>query len=122
LFPMITLNPLQIQQAADARFYENFVFNTIQQIPSNCLVFTYDPSLFTINGRAAVQLGYRYDARQYKQLSSNYTCMVLDYGYWCHTPDNFCSDIGKNFTKTQIATTTYEPLNENYGFYYLHVR
>jgi hypothetical protein len=120
LLPQIAVNPSKIQQADDARFYEGFVYNTSKQIPASCLVYTYDPSLFTLNGRAAIQLGYIYNTSQYDELQSEYGCTVMDYGYWCHTPDNLCTDISQNFTTTPIINTTYAATGENYGFYYLH--
>lgn len=122
LFPILSVSPSQIPQAGDARFYENFVYNTIKEVSSSCIVYTYDPSLFTINGRAGIQMGYLYNTSQYEQLSAKYSCIVLDYGYWCHTPSNLCTDINKNFTLTQIANARYAPSNESYALYYLHVR
>jgi hypothetical protein len=120
LYPLLSVNPSQIQQAGDARFYENFVFNDSQKIPASCLVYTYDPSLFTLNGRAAIQLSYVYNTSQYEQLSSEYGCTVLDYGYWCHTPNNLCTSVNQSFTLTPIATAKYPLFNYGYGFYYLH--
>jgi len=122
LFPLISVNPSQIQQAGDARFYENFVYNASPQIPASCLVYTYDPSLFTINGKAAIQLSYIYNTSQYGQLASEYGCTVLDYGYWCHTPNNLCTSVNQSFTLTPIATAKYPLFNYGYGFYYLHAK
>ncbi len=120
MYPLLSVKPSQIQQAGDARFYENFVFNASQQIPASCLVYTYDPSLFNINGRAAIQLSYLYNTSQYKQLESEYGCTVLDYGYWCHTPSNLCSSVNQSFNLTPISTTQYALFNYGYGLYYLH--
>jgi hypothetical protein len=122
LYPLLSINPSQIQQAGDARFYENFVFNTSPEIPSNCLVYTYDPSLFNINGRAATQLSYLYNTSQYDQLETSYGCTVLDYGYWCHTPNNLCTAVNQSFNLTPIATATYKPFGYGYGLYYLHAK
>ncbi len=120
LSPMLSISPAQVMQAGDARFYEGFVYNASGSIPSSCLVYTYDPSLFNINGRAAIQLSYLYNTTQYNRLSSEYGCTVLDYGYWCHTPKNLCTYVNQSFDMTPIATATYAPSNYEYGFYYLN--
>ena len=122
LYPLLSVQPSQIPQAGDARFYENFVYNTSKQIPATCLVYTYDPTLFNINGRAAIQVSYLYNTSQYEQLTSEYSCMILDYGYWCHTPNNLCASVNQSFSLTPLATSEYNLFDYKYGLYYLHVK
>ncbi|MGD0728679.1 MAG: glycosyltransferase family 39 protein [Candidatus Micrarchaeaceae archaeon] len=119
LLPLLSVNPSSIQQAGDARFYENFVYNTSKTIPSNCIVYTYDPTLFNINNRTATQMDNVYNSTQVNQYRSEYSCLVLDYGYWCHTPNNECTSVNQTYQLVPIATATYNAFNYNYGFYYI---
>ena len=92
---LLSINPSQIQQAGDARFYENFVYNQSGSIPTNCIVYTYDPTLFNINNRTATQLSNIYNASFYANASSRYSCSVVDIGYWCYTPNNLCTNLNQ---------------------------
>jgi hypothetical protein len=118
--PLLSVNPALIQQAGDARFYENFVYNNSKLIPANCIVYTYDPTLFQLNNRTATQMSNLYNETQVQQYESQYKCLVLDYGYWCHTPNNECTYVLQNYNLTLIANATYNSLNYNYGFYYIN--
>ncbi len=117
--PAISIAPWNITQAYGARFYENMVFNSSYVIPSNCLVFTYDPTLYNINGRPAAQIGDLFPTSTYAGNKASYSCMVLDYGYWCHTPNNLCTAVFKDYNLTQIKLET-DSQNQTYGFYYIN--
>lgn len=117
--PQLSISPANIIQAGNARFYENFVYNYSNLIPNKCAVFTYDPTLFIINNKTALQLSYIYNASEYANVSSEYPCLVVDYGYWCYTPDSFCSNLNQSFTLTNIVNETYQPDGEKFGFYYV---
>jgi 4-amino-4-deoxy-L-arabinose transferase-like glycosyltransferase len=119
LLPLIGVNPSSIQQAGDARFYENFVYNDSYLIPSDCAVFTYDPTLFNINNRTALQLSYIYNQSMMANLTKQYSCLVVDYGYWCYTPNNLCTSLSPQFTLKNIVNTTYVPFGKKFGFYYV---
>ncbi|MDE1868405.1 MAG: hypothetical protein KGH60_00330 [Candidatus Micrarchaeota archaeon] len=119
MYQQLSISPSNVPQAGDARFYEGFVYNQSQQIPASCLVYTYDPTLFNINNRTATQIGDLYNQALYANYSAQYSCMVLDYGYWCHTPNNECTYANQSFTLAPIATATYSNFNYRYGFYYL---
>ncbi|MGI0100528.1 MAG: hypothetical protein ACREBH_02310 [Candidatus Micrarchaeaceae archaeon] len=119
LMPMLSINPSLIQQAGDARFYEGFVYNESRLIPSGCIVYTYDPTLFQLNNRTATQIDNLYNSSQVGKYMQQYKCLVLDYGYWCHTPNNECTYANQSFNLVPIATVTYNTLGYNYGFYYI---
>jgi hypothetical protein len=119
LIPLLAVNPANIQQAGDARFYENFVYNNSNQIPAGCLVYTYDPTLFQLNNRSAIQMDNLYNSSQEKAYSQQYKCLVLDYGYWCHTPNNECTYANQSYNLVPIVTATYNSLDYKYGFYYI---
>lgn len=121
--PAVTVNPANIQQAGDARFYENFVYNsTATSIPKECIVYTYDPTLFNINGRAAAQISNLYNTTYYQKLNAQYGCSVLDYGYWCGTPNNICGAIMNMYNLTPIANATYRTSYRTftYGLYMIN--
>lgn len=120
LIPQLAINPSNIQQAGDARFYEAFVYQKANLIPQGCLVYSYDPFLYQLNGRAAIQMSELFNSSKYTLLLGRYSCLVLDYGYWCHTPNNLCIYATKDFNLTPIATATYQPNSYNYGFYYVN--
>ena len=109
---LLSVNPGTIQQAGDARFYESFIYNDSHLIPANCLVYTYDPTLFNINNRSAAQIGDLYYGGFFANASAEYSCSVVDIGYWCFTPGSVCSQLNSSFTLTDIANATY-PLTGN---------
>ncbi len=80
-------------------------------------MYTYDPTLFNINNRTATQIDNLYNSTQVKQYMSTYQCLVLDYGYWCHTPNNECRYVNNTYNLTPIVTATYKQFGYNYGFY-----
>ncbi len=113
----VAVSPNNLPQAGNARFYEGFVYNESHLIPSSCLVFSYDPTLFNINNRTAAQLGYLYDRQQYATFSKEYSCLVVDYGYWCYTPNNICTYAKSDFILSTIANATYNQTGQTYSFY-----
>ena len=119
LIPQLGISPGSIPQASDARFYENFVYNSSYLIPSSCAVFTYDPTLFNINNRSALQMSYAYDPQQVKLVQQNYSCMVADWGYWCYTPNSLCTNLNQSFNLIPIATANDVQMNKLFGFYYM---
>jgi hypothetical protein len=112
----VFVNPASIQQAGDARFYENLVYNSSYLIPANCIVYTYDPTLFNINNRTAAQMSNIYNTSFYNSMKAKYPCAVLDEGYWCNTPGNICTQAEAAHNLTPIATATYTN-GFTYGFY-----
>ena len=120
LVPQLSVNPASLQQAGDARFYENFIYNSVYMVPANCLVFTYDPTLFNINNRTATQMGNIYDPQYMQNVTAQYSCLVLDYGYWCYTPNNLCTGLQSKYNLTRIASATYPLFNRTYSLYFIH--
>lgn len=114
--PLLAIQPAAIPQAANARYYESFVYNSISRVPAKCLIFSYDPTLMIINNRTSIQLGDLYPDNYYNY-TSRYSCLVVDIGYWCYTPNNYCGYIHSNFNLKSIINTTYQPLGNTFGFY-----
>lgn len=115
--PVVGVSPASIVQAPDARFYEGFVYNYSNTIPSSCLVYTYDPSLFNINNRSATQMSDLFNAQLYANRSSQYSCAVLDWGYWCYTPNNYCTIAQQNYVLQPMKNATFQPGDKLFGFY-----
>ncbi len=116
--PLLGVKPANVIQAPDARFYEGFVYNSISAVPSSCLIFSYDPTLMIINGRTSAQIGYL-NGQSYSTYKSEYSCLVVDWGYWCYTPNNYCTTINQTFTLKSIVNSTFTEENKTYGFYYV---
>ncbi len=119
LLPLLSVNPSNILQAGDARFYENFVYNSSSIIPQNCIVYSYDPTIFQLNNRTSTQIGNLYNTTQVDQYMQQYKCLVLDYGYWCHTPQNECAPAFQSYNVTPLKTANYTQMGDTFGFYYI---
>ncbi|MGC8687235.1 MAG: hypothetical protein ACP5RM_00865 [Candidatus Micrarchaeia archaeon] len=119
LYPLLSINPSSILQAGSARFDENFIYTNISSIPSNCLVFTYVPYLFNINNRSAAQMFYLFNNTFMENAQHNYSCLVIDYGYWCETPGNICTPAMEEYTTTPLKTAVYSSHGSEFtfGFY-----
>ncbi len=121
--PAVGIMPMQISQAQPARFYENLVFNSSHMIPANSLVLSYDPTLFIINNKTSAQMGTIFDKTQFQQYSSQYEHLVLDWGYWCYTPNNYCTQVQKQFNLVPIYTQVddlAQPAPQTFGFYLIN--
>ena len=116
LLPYLGVSPVNIPQANGARFYENFIYNNTANIPRSCIVMSYDPTFFNINGFTSAQLGYL-DTSTYQKYESEYGCVVIDYGYWCGTPNSICSQVASGFNLSTISMAT-DPINgKTYALY-----
>jgi hypothetical protein len=122
--PSLGVSPSSIPQAQQARFYQNFVYANAKSIPASCLVFSFDPELFNLNNRSAIQFGNITSAYTRSGLAAyhdRYPCLVVDYGYWCYTSgfEGLCHTVSSTFNLTQIATArdNYSGFAYTYGFY-----
>ncbi len=110
-----------ISNAKSARIYQNFVYKNSNLIPNNCIVFTFDPTLFFLNNKTAIQFTNLYNFSLVSNLSNQYSCLVVDYGYWCYTSySNYCSNLIKYYKLNPIKTikdSTYK-----FGFYYIKLK
>lgn len=119
LVPQLGVNPSNLPQAGDARFYENLVYNQSYNVPSSCLILSYDPTLMNLVNRSSAQMFNFYNATAMVSYQKQYGCIVLDYGYWCYTPNNLCTGIKNMSTLVPIVNATYEPMGKVFGFYYI---
>ncbi len=116
-FPIIGVNPAQIQQAGNARYYENFVYNSSYLIPRGCIVLSFDPELFNLNGLNSSQMSYYSNGTVN---GNSYRCVVVDYGFWCYAGYSGTCNATMNGSIVQtIASSTYRngAQTTKYGFY-----
>ena len=116
LVPLLGVQPANIPQANGARFYENFIYNSTASIPKSCIVMSYDPTFFNINGFAAAQLSGP-NATSYRSFQNEYGCVVIDYGYWCSTPGNICSITTSGFNLATIKKVIDPANGETFALY-----
>jgi 4-amino-4-deoxy-L-arabinose transferase-like glycosyltransferase len=119
LAPFLGVNPANIPQAGDARFYESFVYNESYLVPNKCLILSYDPTLMNLVNKTSAQLFYAYNSSEMASFERQYSCIVVDYGYWCYTPNNLCTGLKNIADLVPIVNATYAPMNKTFGFYYL---
>ncbi|MGC8537377.1 MAG: hypothetical protein ACP5MZ_00105 [Candidatus Micrarchaeia archaeon] len=124
MVPSMSVSPSSIAEAQQARFYQNFVYGNAKSIPASCLVFSFDPELFNLNNRSAIQFGNITSAYTKSGLAtyqSKYQCLVVDYGYWCYTSgfEGLCHTVSSTFDLSPIATArdNFSGFTYTYGFY-----
>ena len=82
LMPLLSIRPSAIQQAGDARFDENFVYNSSYLIPTGCIVYSYDPTLFQLNNRTSTQMEISTIRHKLANIcnSTGALCLIMDIG------------------------------------------
>ncbi|MGC9142394.1 MAG: ArnT family glycosyltransferase [Candidatus Micrarchaeia archaeon] len=87
LFPLISLNPEAMPQQEIIAPAMQFFYMNYSKVPSNCLVFSFTPDIWYEVGRASMQIGYLGSKNvTIQSIERNFSCYVLDYGYWCLVP------------------------------------
>ncbi len=116
-----TIKPQNMPQEAVPLNYINFVYQNASIVPSNCLVFTFDPDVWAVQNRSSAQIGFlRANNGSFSGFADRFSCFVVDIGYWCTTP-MFKTDIckwglGKNPT---LITGVPAPGGGNFSLYYI---
>lgn len=121
LIPNITLLPQNMPQQTVIYDALSFFYSNYNSVPSNCLVFTFTPDLWYEVGRSAAQIDYiNSNNAQFLNDTKNYTCRVIDYGYWCSVPPykgTTCNTLTQNYNLIPLATHNNTARNENFAFY-----
>ncbi len=118
----ITLSPHAMPQQSVIYNAVNFVYNNIDAVPANCLVFTFTPDLFEEFNRSAAQIGYMNGNETVSSnVTGHFSCYVLDYGYWCVVPPNYnttCKNIVGQYKLQPLASqnsgSQYSPPNVSF--------
>lgn len=121
MYNNLAINPTRIIQANSARFYENFIYNNSNKIPNDCLVFSFDPTLFNINNKSSLQFSYLSGMNEtvYNSYMNDNKCLVIDYGFWCYTPEgsSMCQSALSEFNTTLLATATDNFTTQRFSIY-----
>ncbi len=109
LIPNITLKPQQMPQQSVILRAVNFIYDNYTKVPTGCLVFSFTPDLWYTLDRSSAQIGYLGSSNaSFESFESQFSCYVLDYGYWCQVSpyqNTTCSTDLHNYKIQPIATT-----------------
>lgn len=120
---IITVSPSKMPQQAMALGYMNFVDQNVNLVPSNCLVYTFDPDVWVIRNRSAIEIGYlQANTIDSSTFASKFSCYVFDQGYWCTTPgfrNATCQKDLQNYNARLIVGEKSPDGIDNYSLYYI---
>ncbi len=120
---IITVSPSRMPQQAMALGYMNFVNQNVNLVPNNCLVYTFDPDVWVIRNRSAIEIGYlQANTTNSSAFASRFSCFVFDQGYWCTTPEFRNSTCGSDIQKYNARLIVGEKSPngiDNYSLYYI---
>ncbi len=87
LIPNVTILPQNMPQQSVILNAMNFFYANYSKVPSNCLVFSFTPEIWYNVNRTSAEINYLFGANQSLESTfKNYSCVVVDYGYWCVVP------------------------------------
>ena len=99
-------------------FYSNYSY-----VPSKCLVFSFTPDIWYEVGRPSMQIGYMGSSNStIVNIEKNFTCYVLDYGYWCMVPpynNTSCAYEKSSYSTITLSEGSIPYTNEHPAFYLL---
>lgn len=112
----ITGMPQQVVIApAMQDFYSNYT-----DVPRNCLVFSNTPDIWLEQNISSLQLSYLgYTNESVNSIVNNYSCKVMDYGYWCLVPPFFCNTYTGKYQMQGLIPYTGNVSNKTVQFYKL---
>lgn len=104
----ITIPPTAMPQQHVIYPALQFVYDNYSAVPNNCLVFSFTPDVWYEQNRSAAQIGLLGGGdQQFKDFESQYSCYVLDYGYWCVVPPNhagLCSSLLSSYSMQSLSS------------------
>ena len=120
---IITVSPSRMPQQAMALGYMNFVNQNVHLVPNNCLVYTFDPDVWVIQNRSAIEISYlQANTTNSSAFASKFSCFVFDQGYWCTTPEfrNSTCNSGLQKYNPRLIVGERSPNGvDNYSLYYI---
>lgn len=122
LFSLITLNVNDMPQQSVIAPAIEFFYSNYQKVPANCLVFSFTPDIWFEVGRASMQIGYLgAENGTIVNIERNFSCYVLDYGYWCLVPpyNNTLCLYDKNLYNTKALAIGSVPYTDKHPAFYL---
>ncbi|MCL5239696.1 MAG: glycosyltransferase family 39 protein [Candidatus Marsarchaeota archaeon] len=119
LAPTVALPPSEMPQQAVILNAMNTFYNSYNAVPANCLVFSFTPDIWYEVNRSSAQIGYLMASNQtiHDEISS-YSCLVLDYGYWCVVPPYHSTTCAYALNHFKLENLTpVSPNNTGVAFY-----
>jgi hypothetical protein len=87
LIPAVAIAPSAMPQQSVILKAINTFYSEYNDVPQNCLVFSFTPDIWFEVNRSSAQIDYLTGANSTLESSiRKYSCVVLDYGYWCVVP------------------------------------
>ena len=124
LAPVITLTPTQMPQQSDIIKAINFFYDNYNAVPQNCLVYSFTPDIWAEVNRTSAQIDYINGGvgnATIRQAISEYSCQVLDYGYWCLVPPyrgTLCKRLLSSLELKSLAQATEPVASGGIGAFY----
>ncbi|MEM3839083.1 MAG: glycosyltransferase family 39 protein, partial [Candidatus Micrarchaeaceae archaeon] len=104
----ITIEPQDMPQQETILNAVNFIYGNYTDVPQSCLVFSFTPDLWYTLNRSSVQIGYLGSTNAtFVRFESQFSCFVIDYGYWCQVPpykNTTCSSSLNKYKLSVIAS------------------
>lgn len=121
---VISMNTSMMPQEGMPLSATDFIYSNAYKVPSSCLVFSFTPDIWFELNRSSSQIGwFNVNNATLEKFESKYSCVVLDYGYWCSTPgyqNSTCKSDLNAYNTTLIATSRSPDPNFNYSLYYVN--
>ncbi len=121
LLPVVTLPPAQMPQQSVILGSINYFYARYSSVPTSCLVFSFTPDIWVEVNRSSAQIGYLNGANSTnRNLISQYSCLVIDYGYWCVVPpyrDSLCQYLTTRYKISNLKAPEKQASGYSTGFY-----
>lgn len=107
---IVTMLPQNMPQEPGPLTAINFIYNNYNAVPANCLVFSFTPDIWYEFNRSAAQIGYLGSQEpNFTVFADQYSCYVLDYGYWCVVPPYHGTTCHTDITEYNLTSIASEP-------------
>ncbi len=107
-YQTVSLSPSQQPQQSVILAVISFFYSNVQAVPSNCLVFSYTPDIWSEANKSSAQIGYIGSSDpNFTSFARHYSCFVLDVGYWCNVPPQqgaHCLNMVQNYKIKPIVS------------------
>lgn len=120
------ISPSSMPQESMPMAATSFLYNSINSVPANCLVFTFTPDIWYEYNRSAAQVGYvGSSSTDFQAFESQFSCFAFDSGYWCTTSGggfkgSTCTPDISNYNSSVIASSPAPNGIDNFTIYKLN--
>jgi hypothetical protein len=121
LIPAVAIAPSSMPQQSVILKAINTFYSEYNAVPQNCLVFSFTPDIWFEVNRSSAQIDYLTGANStLKNSIKQYSCAVLDYGYWCVVPpyhESVCKNAVENFRLENLTSPAPQLGGDKVAFY-----